>query len=180
MTMNAIEHTQRQRDDRHERRAHVKQEHEAHERDDDELLDQRAREVVDGALDELRAVVGLDDFDARRQPGLSDASFALTASIVSSAFLPERMTMMPPATSPSPSSSAMPRRISGPTCTRATSPSATGTPPASTAQRNASEVVERLQVAATHGPRIPLRRARAPSRPPPGSRRASRRSPRGA
>src|SRR5947199_221676 len=31
----------------------------------------------------------------------SDASFALTASIVSSALPPERMTMMPPATSPS-------------------------------------------------------------------------------
>jgi hypothetical protein len=36
---------------------------------------------------------------------------------------------MPPATSPSPSSSAMPRRISGPSCTVATSPRRTGTPP---------------------------------------------------
>ena len=56
------------------------------------------------------------------------SSFAFTASIVSSAFLPERITMMPPATSPSPSSSEMPRRISGPTCTRATSESRTATP----------------------------------------------------
>ena len=52
-------------------------------------------------------------------PGFSCSSFALTASIVSSAFLPERSTTMPPTTSPSPSSSAMPRRISGPSWTRA-------------------------------------------------------------
>ncbi len=47
-------------------------------------------------------------------PGFSCSSFALTAWIVSHAFLPERSTTMPPVTSPSPSSSAMPRRISGP------------------------------------------------------------------
>src|SRR3569623_1478934 len=38
------------------------------------------------------------------------------------------MTMTPPATSPSPLSSATPRRMSGPIWTVATSPSVTGTP----------------------------------------------------
>jgi hypothetical protein len=52
----------------------------------------------------------------------------LTAAIVSSAFLPERITMTPPVASPSPSSSPMPRRISGPTWMRATSPRRTDTP----------------------------------------------------
>ena len=53
--------------------------------------------------------------------GASCANFSLTASMVARAFFPERITTTPPATSPSPSNSAMPRRISGPTCTMATS-----------------------------------------------------------
>jgi hypothetical protein len=77
----------------------------------------------------------------------SSASLALTAAIVSCAFLPERRITTPPATSPSPSSSAMPRRISGPIWMVATSPSRTGTPPRAV-QRNHPEVVERLQIAA--------------------------------
>jgi hypothetical protein len=48
--------------------------------------------------------------------------------MVSSAFLPERITITPPVASPSPSSSPMPRRISGPTWMRATSPRRTLTP----------------------------------------------------
>ncbi len=56
------------------------------------------------------------------------ASLALTAWMVSSAFFPERMTTTPPATSPSPFSSAIPRRISGPSRTLATSRSSTGVP----------------------------------------------------
>jgi hypothetical protein len=45
------------------------------------------------------------------------------------AFLPERITTTPPVTSPSPSSSAMPRRISGPICSVATSRNSTGVAP---------------------------------------------------
>src|SRR6266404_4710474 len=48
--------------------------------------------------------------------------------MVSSAFLPARMTMTPPTASPLPSSSEMPRRISGPIWMRATSPSRIGVP----------------------------------------------------
>ena len=58
------------------------------------------------------------------------------------AFLPERITMMPPATSPWPSSSAMPRRISGPSCTVATSRSSTGVAPdtaSGTVRKSASD-----------------------------------------
>ena len=51
-------------------RAQVEQEDRAHQRDDDELLDELRAQVVDGAVDQLRAVVGLDDLDARRQAGL--------------------------------------------------------------------------------------------------------------
>ncbi len=59
---------------------------------------------------------------------MSCSIFFLTASMVARAFLPQRMTMMPPVTSPSPSSSAIPRRSSGPICRCATSPRRTGTP----------------------------------------------------
>ena len=58
---------QRQRDDGHEGRAQVKQEHEADQRHDDEFLDQLVVEIVDRALDQAGAVVGRDDLDARRQ-----------------------------------------------------------------------------------------------------------------
>ena len=58
------------------------------------------------------------------------AIFVLIASIVSSAFLPARMTMTPPTTSPLPSNSEIPRRISGPIWIRATSPKRMGVPPA--------------------------------------------------
>ena len=51
----------------------------------------------------------------------SVSSLSFTAAITSRAFLPERRITTPPATSPSPLSSAMPRRISGPIWTFATS-----------------------------------------------------------
>ena len=148
MTMNAAQDADRQRDDGDQRRAQVEQEHRADQRDDDELLDQLGAQVVDGAVDELGAVVGLDHLDARAAGWASAlSSLALTASMVVRAFLPERMTTTPPATSPWPSSSAMPRRISGPIWTVATSRSSTGVAPADR-QRDAAEVVERLQEAA--------------------------------
>ncbi len=49
------------REDRHERRAHVEEEEDTHESDDDRLFEQRAREGGHGALDQRRAVVA--DFD---------------------------------------------------------------------------------------------------------------------
>ena len=63
-----------------------------------ELLDQP---VNGGApiADQLRAVVGLDDLDAGRQPPEA-RELCFAVAIVSSAFLPG-MTMTPPATSPS-------------------------------------------------------------------------------
>jgi hypothetical protein len=53
---------------------------------------------------------------------------AFTRAMVSRAFSPLRMTITPPTASPSPSSSPMPRRISGPIRTSATSPISTGVP----------------------------------------------------
>ena len=71
------EHAQRQRDDRHECRTQVKQECEAHERNDDEFLDELFRQVADRALDQLRAVIGLHDLDAVRQAGLELSKLGL-------------------------------------------------------------------------------------------------------
>ena len=48
---------------------HVQEEHDAHERDDDALLDQRALERLDGIVDQLGAVVDGDDLGALRQAG---------------------------------------------------------------------------------------------------------------
>jgi hypothetical protein len=53
---------------------------------------------------------------------------ALTASIVFSASLPNRMITMPATTSPRPFRSAAPRRGAGPTCTVATSATRIGVP----------------------------------------------------
>jgi hypothetical protein len=98
------EHAERQRHDDDQRRTHVQQEQQAHEADDDELLGELVAQVRDGALDELRAVVRRDhDLDAFGQAAFNCSSFACTARIVASAFFPERSTMTPPATSPSPS-----------------------------------------------------------------------------
>ncbi len=69
-------------------------------------------------------------FDGKVQAACKVFSVSLTAAIVLSAFLPERMTITPPVASPSPFSSPMPRRISGPIWMRATSPRRTDTPAA--------------------------------------------------
>jgi hypothetical protein len=62
-------------------------------------------------------------------PDWIDASRSRTASITCSAFSPWRITTIPVTTSPRPSRSATPRRMSGPSCTRATSITRTGVPP---------------------------------------------------
>ena len=62
------------------------------------------------------------------RPLLISSIFALTLWITSSAFWPNRATTMPCTISPSPSSSASPRRSSGPSSTRATSRTRTGVP----------------------------------------------------
>ena len=54
---------ERERDNGNEGRAQVEQEHQADQRHDNELLDEFLLEVVDSAVNQGRAVVGLDDFD---------------------------------------------------------------------------------------------------------------------
>src|SRR6266705_2723229 len=61
------ENAERQRDDRDESRAQVKQEQHAHQRHNDELLDEFLPEVRHGALDEAGPVVGGHNLDAGRQ-----------------------------------------------------------------------------------------------------------------
>ena len=63
------QHPERQRDDGDKRRAQVKEEHQAYQRHDNELLDELLLKVVHCALDKTRAVVGRDDLHPRRQAG---------------------------------------------------------------------------------------------------------------
>ena len=60
------EDAERQRDDRDQRAADVQQENDADEGDDDTLLDQRALEGVDRAIDQVRAIIDRLDGDALR------------------------------------------------------------------------------------------------------------------
>ena len=61
------QHAERQRDDGDQRAAHVQQEDDADQRDDEALLDQRALERVDRAIDQVGAVVDRLDGHALRQ-----------------------------------------------------------------------------------------------------------------
>ena len=61
--------------------------------------------------------------------GPSSASLVFTRSMTLRAFSPWRITTIPPTTSPWPSRSATPRRISGPSATLATSFTWMGVPP---------------------------------------------------
>ena len=67
----------RQHHDGDQRRAQVEQERHAHQRDDDEFLDERAGEVADRALDDPGAVVGGDDLHAFRQALFQAIEFLL-------------------------------------------------------------------------------------------------------
>ena len=60
------QHADRQHEDGDQRAAHMQQEHDADERDDQALLDQRALERLDGAVDQVGAVVDRLDLDALR------------------------------------------------------------------------------------------------------------------
>ena len=60
--------------------------------------------------------------------GFNSSNFAFTRSMTSSAFSPARMMTIPATVCPLPSSSAMPRRSSGPSWTRATSFTRIGVP----------------------------------------------------
>ena len=71
------QHAQRQRDDRHQRRAQMPQEGRADQGDDDELLDQLVRQIADRAFDQRAAVIGIDDFNPRRQAFLQLGQFGL-------------------------------------------------------------------------------------------------------
>jgi hypothetical protein len=64
------QHAERQGQDGDERAAQVDEKHQADKRHDDEFLDEFFGEVPDRALDEPRAVIGLDHFDPRRQARL--------------------------------------------------------------------------------------------------------------
>ena len=61
---------ERQRHDRHQRRAQVEQEHRAHERHDEKFLEQLLRQVVDRALDQRGSIVGRHDLHALREARL--------------------------------------------------------------------------------------------------------------
>ena len=106
----------------------MKQEHNADQRDDERFLEQLALERRDRApMRSLRSYIGSTTTPAG-SPFCTSASFALTLSMVASAFWPNRITTMPPTASPRPSRSAMPRRMAGPTLTRPSSATRIGVP----------------------------------------------------
>ena len=92
----------------------MEQENDADKRHDEHLFDELVAKVMHGAQDQVGSVVDRHDPDIRRQPLLDGFDFFLHRSNTRSAFSPNRMTTIPPTTSPLPSSSATPRRISGP------------------------------------------------------------------
>ena len=113
----------RQHEDGHQRAAHVQQEHDADQRDDDAFLEQRALQRVDGALDQLasgRRPARCSTPSGRLGGELGDALLDVARSPRARS-APKRCRAMPETTSPSPLSSVMPRRSSGPSSTRATS-----------------------------------------------------------
>ena len=65
------QHRQRQRDRDDQDRAEMREEDDVGERDEDQLLDQRAFERAGGPIDQLRAVVKRNERNARRQARLS-------------------------------------------------------------------------------------------------------------
>ena len=73
------EHPERQRDDGDERTAHMQQEDDADERNDEAFLDKRRLQRRDGALDQLGAVVDRYDLSALRQRGRDLGEFRFHA-----------------------------------------------------------------------------------------------------
>ncbi len=73
------QHRDRQREDGQQRAAHVQQEDEDDQGDDDRLLEQRALQRVDRAVDELGAVVGGPHLHALGQGGLQLVELLLDA-----------------------------------------------------------------------------------------------------
>jgi len=68
--------------------ARVQQEHRAHERDDDRLLEQRAPQGLDGPMDQVRAVVRGHDRTPAGSAGAISAIRCFTPSITRNAFSP--------------------------------------------------------------------------------------------
>ena len=86
--MNEEDDRNRQRDDRHQRRAHVPEEHDADQRDHDAFLDELFAERIDGAMDQFAAVIDRHHAHSLRQRSSISLSFFLMPSMTVSAFSP--------------------------------------------------------------------------------------------
>ena len=96
--------------------------------------------------------------------GLTSSSRCLTRSMTARAFSPWRITTTPPATSPLPSRSLTPRRISGPSATWPTSRTRTGVPRASVFEDDRLQVFLALHVPApAHHELSPAQLEQAPA-----------------
>src|SRR3546814_8880232 len=71
------EHAQWQGQDRDQRRADVPKEQTADDRDNDELLDQLVGEILDGAIDQLRAVIDRSEEHTSELQSLMRISYAV-------------------------------------------------------------------------------------------------------
>ena len=99
-----------------QRAGQMKQKDQTDNADRNGQLDDFIFERGDGTMNQVGAVIGRDNFHAFGKAGLvmSLLIFALTRSMTLRTFSPKRTITIPPATSPLPSRSASPRRISGP------------------------------------------------------------------
>ena len=103
-----------QGENRHEGGAKMEKKDDDDEADDDHLFDQRFLQALDRKVDQLRSIVGGNDLDPLWEARLISLIFSFTRSMTSRAFSPKRITTIPPTTSPLPSSSTIPLRISDP------------------------------------------------------------------
>jgi hypothetical protein len=89
------QYAERQGNDRNERTAHVKEEHEADEGDDDALFDQRSFEGLDGAIDQIRPVINRLNRNALRQARRDFRKAVLHVSDDRKCILPEALNRNP-------------------------------------------------------------------------------------
>ena len=101
----------------HQGGSEMQQENDHHQADHDDFFQKCPLQVFDGQANQLRTIVGGNDLYPLRQAGRISSILALTASMTLRAFSPKRITMTPPATSPRPSNSTIPRRMSDPRTT---------------------------------------------------------------
>ncbi len=106
----------------------MQQEHDADQSDNHAFLNERAFQSFDSSMDQVGTVIDRDNFDILGQARFHVIKTGLNIVDHLQRILSKALQAMPLATSPSPLSSVMPRRSSGPSSIRAMSFKVTGVP----------------------------------------------------